>query len=124
MASYFTPLSLSLRYQSYHKHFARPLTLGLMRRESNLNMNSFSPPLCCSSLWLQPFLLSGTITYIRISGSELIRTDRLTWIGMVNTPKWEVKGFGRFLQTPAVGKPNEFIRDRIKKVFKKKISFC
>lgn len=48
---------------------------------------------------------------------------RLTWIGMVKTPKWEVKCFERFLQTPEVGKPNEFVRDRIKKVFFTKILF-
>lgn len=68
VASYFTHSSLSLRYQSsYHKHFARPLTLGLMRRESNLNMNSFSPPLCRSSR-----LSSLERLHIRIPGSELI----------------------------------------------------
>lgn len=109
--------SYSLRYQSsYHKRFARPWsTLALMRRESNLNMNSFLPP-----------LLSAAIIYsYTVSGSELIRSrsSYVDWNGELNTPKWEVKCFELFLQTPAVGKPNEFVCDRVKQVFYTKILF-
>lgn len=55
---------------------------------------------------------------------NLFVADRLTWIGMVNTPKWEVKCFERFLQTPAVGEPNlSSFATGLKKYFFTKILF-